>query len=152
MSQYECRVWFFFEDVSEWVRSESGRCRHHSGCGNFLYLQLNLWLFLSGSFHNKVSAAVCVSLLDETAFFGFVKKKKPRKAAKSLCLEDVGKIVSVSHHGGETSTRDEAVGCSRSRCHLRGVVCGACLGRGSVLSRSIRPLLCFRQVSFNFIN
>lgn len=64
-----------------------------------------------------------------------------------LAHKHANKVVSSFRRGGETSSRKESLGFSGARCAAPGLVCLVLLGGRSVLPRSLRPLLCFRQVS-----
>lgn len=61
--------------------------------------------------------------------------------------KNVGKVVTLFRRGGRTSSRKESVDFGGGCCGRPGSVRFVLLGRRSVLSRSLRPLLCSRQVS-----
>lgn len=63
-----------------------------------------------------------------------------------LCVEKNAKVVTVPR-GGWTFPRKESVDLGGGCCGSAGTVCVVLLGRGSILSRSLRPLLCSGQVS-----
>lgn len=64
-----------------------------------------------------------------------------------LCVKYVGKVITFFHRGERTSPPEKLVDFCRRRSAAHGLVRFVLLGWGSILSRSLRPLLCSRQVS-----
>lgn len=158
-------VWCFFiiEDVSE-LNSESRRWRNYTA-GDVVAVvsfisQVNQlsWLFwrnlmmsqLTPRDARDVFSCLCAlwSRLKVVVCFCFCFAFSNTRLDSSLLeKKNVGKVVTLFRRGGRTSSRKESVDFGGGCCGPPGSVRFVLLGRRSILSRSLRPLLCSRQVS-----
>ena len=119
--------------------------------GDFLYFAvqtvnlvvLEEVLTCSCSHHGMSTTYSADSARCETAWKLFIVVK----VLLFLVWKKNAKAVTVHRRGGWTFPRKESVDFGGGCCGPPGTVCVVLLGRGSILSRSLRPLLCSRQVS-----